>query len=185
MLQLNVRPEILTHNHCGKSCLGQWQRLNGPYHRGRWCMYIALQVLVVLQQLLLPTSTGFMAWMWVSDFTPLTCYLQNVPLLLSLLCSLYVTDSVTPLCVIYLWDPDGSNVAIKVPNACACFLRAGCLYHSFNVRKFEITCSISEWFIGLQWKKSTWKVFFALQGMWTACLIIYSNCSAIPDGDCI
>jgi hypothetical protein len=118
-------------------------------------------------------------------FHTLTCYLQNVPLLLSLSCSLYVTDSVTPLCVIYLWDPDGSNVAIKVPNPCACFLRAGCLYLSFNVRKFGITCSISEWFIGLQWKKSTWKVFFALQWMWTTCLFIYSNCSAIPDGDCI
>lgn len=103
----------------------------------------------------------------------------------SLLCSLYVTDSVTPLCVICLWDPDGSNVAIKVPNACACFLRAGCLYHNFSVRRFGITCSISEWFIGLQWKKSTWKVFFALQGTWTTSLIIYSYCSAIPDGDCI
>jgi hypothetical protein len=84
MLQLNVRPEILTHNHCGKSCLGQWQRLNGPYHRGRWCMYIALQVSVVLQQLLLPTSTGFMAWMWVSDFTPVHAICK-----MSLFCSLY------------------------------------------------------------------------------------------------
>jgi hypothetical protein len=111
---------------------------------------------------------------------PAKCPSSALFIVLSL-CDWFCHSSMCYLFVRSWWFKCG----YKSANAWACFLSTGCLYHSFNVRKFGITCSISEWFIGLQWKKSTWKVFFALQGMWTTCLIIYSNCSAIPDGDCI